>query len=301
MHEDPNWPRASEWLAGLCNPVPSGQLAVLGAPLNRSISPGRCDLAPAAVRRALNRLSMYDIETNGDLAPLEVLDHRDLPIAALSPEEALEPIAEGVARALESSDAIVILGGDNGVTRAACHGLGVSLDRLGVVTLDAHLDLRDLGRGLHNGNPIRALLEDGVPGDHILQLGIQGFANSAAYAGVAWNAGIGVVTADDLHMRGAAQTFKLKLDQLAAKVDAIYFDLDVDVLDRAFAPACPGARPGGLTPWQVRQCAHIAGGHPKVIAMDLVEIDPEQDRNDLTALAAAQFLLAFATGMMSRI
>jgi formiminoglutamase len=87
---------------------------------------------------------------------------------------------------------------------------------------------------------------------------------------------------------------------LGEHVDAIYFDLDVDVLDRSFSPATPGSRPGGLTPWQVAQCAFVAGKHPMVRAMDLVEIDPTKDVNMATCLAAALFLLSFASGLHSR-
>jgi formiminoglutamase len=90
------------------------------------------------------------------------------------------------------------------------------------------------------------------------------------------------------------------LDELAGRADAIYVDLDVDVLDRAFAPACPGARPGGLTPADVQAAARIAGAHPKVRAMDIVEVDPSKDVADVTVLAAASFLLSFAAGLVSR-
>ena len=64
------------------------------------------------------------------------------------------------------------------------------------------------------------------------------------------------------------------LELLAAKTDAIYVDLDMDVLDRAVAPACPGSRPGGLQPWMLRRAAHLCGAHPSVRILDIVEIDP---------------------------
>ena len=60
----------------------------------------------------------------------------------------------------------------------------------GLLTIDAHLDLRSLDGGLSNGNPVRALLADGLPGGQIVQVGLQSFANSAAYAEVAREAGI---------------------------------------------------------------------------------------------------------------
>ena len=43
--------------------APEGEVALLGAPMEAgSVTPGRCDLAPELVRRALRRISSYDLE-----------------------------------------------------------------------------------------------------------------------------------------------------------------------------------------------------------------------------------------------
>ena len=73
------------------------------------------------------------------------------------------------------------------------------------------------------------------------------------------------------------------------------------VLDRAYAPACPGARPGGLQPWEVRRAAWLCGRHPKVKALDLVEVDPTQDVADVTVLTTGACLLSFAAGVVKRL
>jgi len=75
---------------------------------------------------------------------------------------------------------------------------------------------------------------------------------------------------------------------------------EITVLDRAFAPACPGSRPGGLNPAEVQAAARVCGAHPKVRAMDIVEVDPTKDVADVTVLGAASFLLSFAAGVASR-
>jgi formiminoglutamase len=153
---------------------------------------------------------------------------------------------------------------------------------------------------LSNGNPIRALLGDGLPGANIEQIGIQSFANSCAYAEVARAAGITVTTADEVRMRGIATLVQRSLDRLASRCDVIYVDFDLDVMDRAFAPATPGSRPGGLLPSDLRIAARICGLNPKVRAMDLVELDPAQDKSDVTTLTAAACLLSFASGLLGR-
>ncbi|MGH2692913.1 MAG: arginase family protein, partial [Actinomycetota bacterium] len=216
-----------------------------------------------------------------------------------TPDEALDGIAGAVGGSLPHSDAVLLLGGDNSITRPGVRGLGHDLDRIGLLTLDAHHDLRNTKGGLTNGNPVRALLEDGLPGTNVVQIGIQPFANSEAYAEVASKAGITVITADDVREEGILESVGKGLLRLA-ELDAIYVDLDVDVLDRAFAPASPGSRPGGLTPGDLQRAARLCGEDPKVRAIDIVEVDPERDVAEATVLTAASLVLAFAAGLARR-
>ena len=300
LPQDPQWPRASMWVCDH-NPNPVGRFGILGAPVHLgSITPGRCDLAPLAIRTALARFSTYDLETGCDVRDLAVSDFGDLEVTDMRLEQAFEPIRKATETALNTVDAMVLLGGDNGITRAGCQAVNPDLRRTGLLTLDAHFDLRDLDGGLSNGNPVRALLADGLPGKQIVQIGLQPFANSQAYCEIAREAGITVIPVDDVHANGIDAVLTRALEQLAPSVDAIYVDLDLDVMDRSFAPATPGSRPGGLAPWQIRRAARICGEHPKVRAMDLVEIDPEHDVADATVLAAAACLLSFASGVLTK-
>lgn len=286
MPEDPNWPRASHWLAQGSDLPARGSptdLAIAGLPFNQSITPGRCDLAPAAIRQALQRFSTYDVDLQVDLRGLAVKDYGDV--------EKLPPL---------QATAVVLLGGDNNVTRIGVQSVGIPLAECGLLTFDAHHDVRDMTGGFHNGNPIRALLDLGLPGTNIVQIGIQPFANSQSYSELASRSGITVVTADQVYARGIEPVVSEALARLANRARFIYIDLDVDVLDRAFAPACPGSRPGGLQPWMLRNAARLCGRHPKVKVIDIVEVDPTQDIADVTCLAAASFLLAFAAGVATR-
>ncbi len=143
-------------------------------------------------------------------------------------------------------------------------------------------------------------MADGLPGRNIVQIGIQPFANSQAYAQVANDAGIGVVTMSQIRAHGVERLLTESLDDLSGRVEHIYVDLDIDSLDRIFAPATPGSRPGGLTPYELRRVAWFCGAHPKVRAIDLVEVDPTQDVASVTAMATASCLLSFASGLLAR-
>jgi formiminoglutamase len=259
---------------------------------NTSITPGRCDLAPDAVREALWRLSTFDCETGLSLEGVGAVDRGDLP-----------PEPSAWAEAVSGCRAGVVLGGDNLATRTAVLGLAElhgGLGSVGLVTLDAHLDMRHTQDGPNNGNVVRGLLESGLSGRNVLQVGLAPFANSRVYWQDAVAAGSTLVTVERARRQGLGEAIRLGLDALAQRVRAVHVDFDVDVLDRSLAPACPGARPGGILFWEAREAVLAAGRSPLVASIDFVEIDPEKDEGGRTALAAAHLAVAFAASVQCR-
>jgi formiminoglutamase len=284
-------------VADLIGDRPDARVALIGAPLNeRSLTPGRCDLAPRALRAVLPRFSTYDLETRLELATA-VHDAGDVPLKAVTPADAFAPVRDAVARQ-SHRDLTVLIGGNNAVTRPGVHGLGLA--RVGLLTLDAHFDLRDLDQGLTNGNPVRALLADGLDGARISQLGLAPFANTRRAHETALTAGITVRTAADCRARGLAALVAEELDRLAGLVDRIYVDFDIDVIDRSQWPASPGARPGGVPAPDFFAAARVVGAHPGVHAVDLTEWDPSLEIGDLGALTAGRWLCELLAGFQSR-
>src|SRR4051794_16070918 len=181
---------------------PEGEVALVGAPMEAgSVTPGRCDLPPGTIRRPWRGISTYDIDSGREL-DVGVRDFGDGEVAGLSPADGFEPIRAGVAAAAAKHKLTILLGGNNAVTRPAAHGLGVPLEHVGLITLDAHFDMRETGEGPTNGNPVRCLLEDGLPGWNICQIGLAPWANSARMHSDAQAAGIGIFTLADCKARG---------------------------------------------------------------------------------------------------
>lgn len=190
---DPLWPRAGDWTAPVDGEGPDAVL--LGVPAWRtSLSPTGAGETPAAVRDALRRYSptlmgpppvdlnaVLRIADAGDVADPDGRDGEARVRAAVS--------------ALASARLLIALGGDNSATYAVAQGRRAR----GLITLDAHFDLRD---GESNGSPVRRLLADGLDPRRVVQIGIADFANSSAYAHRAAAAGITVITLDEVRRRG---------------------------------------------------------------------------------------------------
>ena len=162
---------------------------------------------------------------------------------------------------------MLALGGDNSITFAVAHGACAD----GLITLDAHHDLRD---GRSNGSPVRRLVESGLDGRRVVQIGISDFANSAFYAARARELGITVISREELERRPIADAMAEALEIAGGGPTArIHVDLDVDVCDRAVAPACPASVPGGISARELRTAARAAGADPRVVSLDITEVD----------------------------
>jgi formiminoglutamase len=269
LHNDPLWPRAGDW------PVQDGTLAdliLVDAPSSElSLSPSQAHLTPAAVRDALRR---YSFET-----PLKIMDSGQ--------------------RLHVLTRLLVALGGDNSVTVPVARARwGSRILSAGLVTLDAHHDLRD---GHSNGSPVRELIEAGLDGSRVVQVGIEPFANSAAYRQRARDFGITVITRDEVARRGIDDSMAEALEIAGGAGGPVHVDLDVDVCDRSVAPACPASVPGGLSAMELRTAARLAGAHPLVESIDLVEVDAAADTPDgRTVRLVALCVLEAARGLEAR-
>lgn len=276
-------------------------IALIGAPLGLgSITPGHCDLAPETVRAAMKRMSVYDLETETDLSALRIFDDGDLTLQDLQPADALAPMLERLTPLTQQHELTIILGGNNAITRPCVHALDRTLQRVGVLTLDAHFDLRDTDCGLTNGNPIQALLQDGLPGRSIAQIGLLPFANTKKAHDKAKAAGITVATAAACKAEGLAGIATQALALLASRCDVIHVDFDIDVVERHAMPGAPGARPGGVAVQDFFNATRVICAHPKVRSIDLTEFDPSLDVAAISALTAARWMCEALTGFQQR-
>ena len=312
LSHDPLWPRAGGW------PAPSElaagsriDVSLVGVPASQtSLSATNAHETPDAIRSALFRYSpalMQDrglpekgVRNNPEIVDLEELTVADFGNVADpdSPAGEARTIAM-MADAAKASELVIALGGDNSVTVAAALGAwGSDLSTAGLITLDAHYDLRD---GVSNGSPVRRLIEAGLNPQRIVQIGIQDFANSVAYARRAHELGITVIHRDELARRPLSEIMSEALAIAGAAGGPVHVDLDVDVCDRSVAPACPASVPGGISAYELRQIARLAAAFPQVRSLDLTEIDATTDTPDgRTVRLAALCVLEAVAGVSQR-
>ena len=296
---DPLWPRASQWFVPVSGAGPhTADLAIVGVPACRtSITPTHADTTPRAVRDALARYSSFAASHDVDLTTLGAIDLGDIPSPDGSAGELR--VASALTQALDSCGLLIAIGGDNSVTYSVANALFAGrLGECGLITLDAHHDLRD---GESNGSPVRRLIEAGLPGGQVVQIGIADFSNSQAYTLRARELGVTVVPRSALRGADLAAVVSRALDVAGRGGGPVYVDLDVDVCDRSAVPGCPAAAPGGISADELRQFAYLLARDPRVRALDITEIDASADSPDgRTVRLAALLVLEAAAGLAAR-
>jgi formiminoglutamase len=295
-----------EWLSG--DGGDAADVVVLGAPISKaSISPSQAWATPAAFREALARFPTWDAADRTDIAELSAHDAGDVEGDRHDPDAtgAHRRIEEtlGVLSGRRATSTIVVIGGDNSLTRAAFLGASRALSELrwGLLTLDAHHDCRPVTSGSANGTPVRELIEGGLPGSRVAQVGIHPFGNAADHARWALAQGVHVHDVGEVRRDGVQAVVERALAEVrAAGAEALYVDLDIDVVDRAFAPACPASLPGGLFPADLLTAARLAGRQPDVAVVDLCEVDAEADIAGITVRLMAATFTALCAGVALR-
>jgi len=295
---DPLWPRASEWLGAPARAEGTVDLAIVGVPAHEtSISPSDAHTTPTAVREALGRFSTYAGSRGVDVAELSIVDLGD--IDGPDGPEGEARVRAKLRGALGTTALLVAIGGDNSITFPVMGALADDdLGAWGLITLDAHHDLRD---GVSNGSPVRRLIEAGLPGANVVQVGIADFSNSRAYAERARDLGITMIGRGELRDGSVAEVAERALAIAGAGGRPVYVDLDVDVCDRSAAPGCPAAAPGGISADELRSFAFHLARDPRVRAVDITEVDAAADAPDgRTVRLAALLVLEAAAGLTAR-
>ena len=279
LHNDGNWPRAGSIFQPNITDV---EIALVGVGASKSaITPNNADKTPDAIREALLRYSTYKISRNINIASLKAGDFGNVS----QPDNQQQTISD-LTKLFPQSKSIVLLGGDNSITYSGVSALARTVggfSQVGLITLDAHFDVRD---GVSNGSPIRQLIEAGLPGSQVVQIGISDFANSEFYAERVKSYGIKVITRHECEGKSAKEIAE---DALAALSHCthIYVDIDIDVCDRSVVPAAPAAAPGGFSAFELRELVFQLAQSKQVTTFDITEIDATIDSSDQRTLRLA--------------
>jgi agmatinase len=263
--------------------VSAPQATILGAPFDATATHrGGARWAPAAIRWASDALESYSPLQHRDLREVRLADAGDLDLVGADAAAAVDRVRAAVAAA----DGLpVLLGGEHTVTVGAVLALRDRHPELGLVVVDAHLDLREAYGGARWSHATTlARILDHLDAGRVAVLGARSGTREE------W------ARADRL--LAVAPTGRLPQPAWAALAERpLYLSVDIDGLDPAHAPGTGNPEPLGLA---VDDLVSLLGvlRQGRVVGCDVVEVSPPYDPGGRTAMLAAwlvrEMILAFS-------
>lgn len=264
-----------------------GVVTLVGVPWDEQSSFMRgAAAAPAAIRRALaSPSSNLATEDGGELVfGHNIVDAGDLVVPAGDAAAAVDAIAAGTSDLLSRGATVLALGGDHAITFPLARAHAARYPGLAILHLDAHPDLYDNfeEQPYSHASAFARIMEAGLA-TRLVQIGIRTLNEP---------------------QRKHLQRFAVEQVQMTdwtGQVDLafdgpVYLSLDLDVLDPAFAPGVSHHEPGGLSVREVLRI--IRGFRGRLIGADVVELNPERDRDGVTAMVAAKLVKEIASRLL---
>lgn len=294
------------------------QIGILGVPIGLGagrVGPegGDRTVRMAHLRGALEALG-YRVQDHGSMAVPRPADPGDLRIKYL-PEIArvCRDVAGWVEQRLASGTMPVVLGGDHSLTVGSVSGVASHLHRqgkrLGLIWIDAHADMNTpetSPSGNIHGMALASLL--GYGDEALTEL--CGFApkvsaRNAVLVGIRdidqteqqmlARSGVRTFTIRDIDERGMFSVMHEAIEHASHGTAGIHVSLDMDALDPTAAPGVGTPVPGGLTYREAHLALEMIADTENLVSMDVVEVNPMLDAQDLTARMAVG-LIASALG-----
>ncbi|MEA3282247.1 MAG: agmatinase [Euryarchaeota archaeon] len=256
--------------------------------------------APDAMRKASYNFETYNDFYGIDLVDISTHDLGNLDLAYLDLDRCVDDMlcmtGDVVRGAIKDSKVPIVLGGEHTLTYGCARAFSEVYDDIGIIVLDAHLDLRDeyLGAKQSHACVSRNIIDDLT--DRCVLIGVRsGSAEEYRYAeenGIMWH------SADEVSDSGMAPVMHQAIDALSDRgARRIYLSIDSDVIDPGYAPGVGNPEPFGLEPRDLRTAIRVAAPH--VCGFDIVEISPGYDHGE-SAILGARLVREFIAAKSAR-
>lgn len=188
---------------------------------------------------------------------------------------------------LEKKKFVLFIGGDHSVNIGTVDGFISYCQKVnkkpGLIHIDAHPDICDEYEGSHfsHATPVRRAIDNGIATEDICLIGIRGYEEQEVIY-FASHPEIKIFNASFILENGPQKV----IDYLNEKFNddyLVYLSYDIDANDPAFAPGTGTPEAFGPKSTDLLAIILSAFKHLPIKMMDLVEISPPLDNNDITS------------------
>lgn len=275
--------------------IAEANICVMGIPFDGAVSCGKGAATAPEVIRSLSRYLPATTETGRILSNIRIYDEGDVPID-LSWDRYYGTVETEAYMLLKEGKFCLFIGGDHSVTIPLHKAFGRYCKekgnrKIGVIHFDSHADICDTydNHKWSHACTERRTVEDVISTSDLAYVGLRSYEiEELEYFEL--HPEILVVKAYDVFKEGYVAAYK-KLADRFKYYDAVYFTLDIDVLDPAYAPGTGTPEAGGLTSREMIELTKLMITNLPIKAMDIVEVSPPLDqKNNITSWAALKIM-----------
>ncbi|MSR75207.1 MAG: arginase [Planctomycetes bacterium] len=297
--------------------MPVRQIKVLGVPIDLGGAHRGVDMGPSALRVAglvedLRALGYSVLDLGNVPVPVpQSVGHGDPRARYLN--EITEVCADVAARVEQGSDAessFVVLGGDHSAAVGSVSGTAAAHakrgQRIGLIWIDAHTDMNtpdSSPTGNIHGMPVACLIGHGPPPltiiggpaprvlpKNVVFIGIRSVDPTEKE--LVRNSGVHVFTMRDVDELGARGVMERAIALACDGTAGFHFSFDMDGVDSQVAPGVGTPVRGGLSYRESHLIAEMAHDSGRMLAMDMMEVDPVEDVRNQTARLGVELILS---------
>ena len=275
--------------------TPGIDVAVIGVPWDGATSYRTGQrMAPDAIRRVSAALRPYNYALDvGLFENCSGVDYGDVPVVPGYIEETFAQIESELTPLIDAGVIPVVMGGDHSITLPELRAIARIHGPVALIHFDSHTDTNDqyFGKPYYHGSPFRRAVEENLlSAEHSIQLGMRGSVYTRDAYDDSISLGFKVVTMADIRKMGLPALIEHIRKRIGSS--KVFVTLDIDVVDPAFAPGTGTPEVGGFTSGEVIDLIHGLKGL-NFVGFDIVEVLPEFDPADITALLAANIIFEF--------
>ncbi len=290
-------------------------IEIIGVPVDLGAGRRGVDMGPSAIRIAdlearLEKLG-HQVEDSGDLDVM-IPETQQVGEGRLRYKEPILAMCDALRRqvdaALSRGRLPLVLGGDHSiaigsVAGTACH-LAAEGRALGLIWFDAHGDANtpettpsgnihgmSLAVSLGHGDRDLVALGDRVPKvqpRHTVLIGVRDV--DPGERETLKRLGVTVYTMRDIDERGMRDVVDQAIRVASDGTAGIHLSFDLDVVDPEDAPGTGTPVWGGVTYREAHLAMEMLSDRAQILAVDLVEVNPVLDTQNMTGLLAAELI-----------
>ncbi|MBL8677187.1 MAG: arginase, partial [Alphaproteobacteria bacterium] len=217
-------------------------------------------------------------------------------------------VAHSIEKTLKRNERPVVIGGDHVIAIGTWAGVTRGLEakqKFGLIWVDAHMDshtMETTPSQAYHGMPLAVLLGHGDPSlvnlldkgpvllpEQVCLIGVRSYEEGEA--NLLKQLGVRVFFMEEIEERGFEAVFKEALSIVKKDTKSYGLSIDLDAFDPIEAPGVGTPAPQGLKQRDVLPALIQAKNDPALKAFEIVEYNPDRDRNDKTLYLMRDILL----------